>query len=344
MKRGEVNEPAVPNRPVAGAPRRDTLGKLWRGLIPRQDFVVLAFFLAVGVFLTLRTDNFLTANNLAGLLRSFSWLAIVAFGQSLVIIIGGIDVSVGATMALTSLVTARSMQLGAPVPAAIALGLGVGILMGMANGAMVARVRLPAFIVTLATMGLARGLAYALTRGWTVTNMPEAFLALGQNDVRAGAWVIPVPFLIAIGIAVVISFLLNRTVLGGYIYALSSGERSLLASGINIARLKVVVYTLCSLLAAAGGLLLTARLGVAAPTASIGAEVDVVAAAVVGGTSLFGGIGSIFGVLLGAAVIQMLYNGLVLLDIPSYWQTVAIGAIILVAVLMDYGRRRRLGG
>jgi ribose transport system permease protein len=315
--------------------------QIWNNLTNRQVFVVLILFLTVVAFLSLRTETFLGHQNLASLARNFSWLAIVAVAQSMVIIIGGIDLSVGATMALAGLVAARSMQLGLPVALAILVGLLVGLVMGWINGTMVARVRLPPFVVTLGTMCIARGFAYGLTKGWSITNMPDAFLRLGQADVAIGSLLIPMPFLIALGVALVVRTLLSRTVVGDYIYAMSSGERALLISGVNVVGLKVGVYTLCGLLAAIGGLLITARLGVAAPTAAIGSEIDVVAAAVIGGTSLFGGVGSILGVLLGAAVIQMLYNGLILLGFPSYWQTAAIGAMILLAILLDYWRRQR---
>ncbi len=298
-------------------------------------------FLLVFVTLSLSTTTFLSPNNLASLARNFSWLAIVSFGESMVIIIGGIDLSVAATMALAGLAAGWCMQVGWPVPLAIAAGLLVGVLMGWLNGILVARVRLQPFIVTLGTMSIARGVAFGLTKGWSVTNMPEAFLRLGQANVMLGPWLIPLPFIIALGVALLVRLLLGHTVIGSDIYALSRGERALLVSGVNVIRLKVVVYTLCGLLAAIGGLLIAARLGVAAPGAAVGYEVDVVAATVLGGTSLFGGVGSILGVLLGAAIIQMLYSGLVLLGYPAYWQTAAIGALILMAILLDYWRHRR---
>lgn len=317
--------------------------RCWNRLVRRQDLVVLLLFVAVAVFLSQRTDIFFSNQNLSSVARNFAWLAIVALGQSMVIIIGGIDLSVGATLALASLIAARCMQVGLPVWLSILAGLLVGVIMGWINGVTVARVRLPAFIVTLATMSIARGIAYGLTRGWSVTALPEQFLFLGQHDFALGSWSVPLPLLLALGIAVLISLLLNQTVIGHYIYAMSSGERSLLVSGVNVIHVKEMVYILCGLLAAAGGLLMTARLGVAAPAAAIGYEVDVVAAAVIGGTSMFGGIGSTLGVLMGAAITQMLYNGLVLLGFPAYWQTVTIGILILVAILLDYWRRRRGG-
>ena len=306
-----------------------------------QSFIALVIFLLVFITLSLSTTTFLSPNSLASLARNFSWLAVVALGESMVIIIGGIDLSVAATMALAGLVSGFCMQVGWPVPLAIGAGLLVGVLMGVLNGVLVARVRLQPFIVTLGTMSIARGVAFGLSKGWSVTNMPEAFLRLGQADAALGPWLIPLPFMIALGVALLVRLLLGHTVIGGDIYALSRGERALLISGVNVIRLKVVVYTLCGLLAAIGGLLITARLGVAAPAAAIGYEVDVVAAAVIGGTSLFGGVGSVLGVLLGAAIIQMLYSGLVLLGYPAYWQTAAIGALILMAILLDYWRHRR---
>lgn len=317
--------------------------RIWRQAIVREVAPVFVVFLLFFVFLSLRTETFLTPQNLAALLRNVAWLAIVALGESLVVITGGIDLSVGATMALAGLMAARAMQLGVAVPVAVALGLGVGLMIGLVNGVLTARVRLPAFVVTLATMSIARGATYSLTHGWPVTNLPPGFLALGQSDLFLGGWSIPTPFVVALLVTVLVWLLQTHTVLGSDIYAVSSGERALLASGVDVTRLKIVVYVLCGLLAAFGGLILTARLGVAQPTAAIGYEIDVVAATVIGGTSLFGGVGAALGVLLGAGITQMLYNGLVLLGGPSDWQVTLIGVAILVAVLVDYWRRRRRG-
>jgi ribose transport system permease protein len=317
--------------------------RAWRSLIARQVFVTLIVFLLVFVFLSLRTDTFLTPQNLSALMRNISWLAIVALGQMMVIVIGGIDLTVGAVMALAGLLASRAMQMGAPISVAVLVGLGVGLLIGMVNGLLTAHIRLPAFVVTLATMSIARGFAYNLTRGWPVTNLPPEFVGLAQAELALGPWVVPAPFIFALAVTVIIRWLLTRTVFGGDVYAVSSGERALIVTGVNVKRLKVVVYSLSGLLAALGGLVFVARLGVAQPTAAIGYEIDVIAAAVIGGASLFGGVGSATGVLLGAAITQMLYNGLVLLGGPSDWQLTLIGAAILLAILFDYWRRRRQG-
>lgn len=313
---------------------------MWRILIGRHEIVALVLLLVIGAFLSLRTDTFLTWNNLSNISRAFSWIAIAAFGESMVIIIGGIDLSVGAVMALAGLIGAFCLEAGHSVPFAVVVGLLTGGLVGWVNGALIGRVRLPPFIVTLGTMSVARGIAFGLTGGWPVRNLPRGFRALGQHDLPLGSLSLPLPVLFMLGLAVLLSLLMGKTVLGSYIYTLASSERALLTSGVNVVQMKVLVYTLCGVLTAIGGLLMTARLGVAAPTAAIGYELDIIAAAVIGGTSLFGGEGSIPGVLLGAAVMQMLRNGLVLLGLSAYWQTAALGTMILAFILLDHWRRQ----
>ncbi len=311
----------------------------WEVLIRRQELVVCILLLFVSAALSLGTDTFLTGANLFNVARAFSWIAIAAFGESLVIIIGGIDLSVGAVMALAGFVSALCLHAGAPVPVAIVAGLLTGSLVGWVNGTLVGRIGLPPFVVTLGTMSVARGIVLGLTRGEPVRHLPQEFLNLGQAELLAGAWPLPVVYMLIL--AVLVGLLLSRTVLGRHIYTLGHNERALLVAGVDIAQLKVLVYMLCGLLTAVGGLLLTARLGVAAPTAAIGYELDIIAATVIGGTSLFGGEGSVAGVLLGAALLQIVRNGLVLLGVPAYWQTAAVGMMILVVILLDYWRRRR---
>ena len=316
---------------------------IWRPLIGRHELVVFVLLLIVGAVLSLGTDTFLTANNLSNISRAFSWIAIAAFGESMVMIIGGVDLSVGAVMASSGLVSALCLQGDLPVALAIAAGLLTGGLVGWLNGTLVGHVRLPPFIITLATTSIARGIMFGLTGGWPVRNLPQGFRALGQYNLVLGSLPVPLPVLFMLGLAILGSLLMGQTVLGSYIYTLASNERALLVSGVKVAQIKVLVYTLCGLLTATGGVLMTARLGVAAPTAAVGYELDIIAAAVIGGASLFGGEGSILGVLLGAAIMQMLRNGLVLLGFPAYWQTAAIGTMILAFILLDYWRRHREG-
>ncbi|MBN1219655.1 MAG: ABC transporter permease [Anaerolineae bacterium] len=336
-----MNEKVILLSQIEDEPRLIELLKSgWRRLISRQELVVLILLLAVCTFLSLWTDTFFTSNNLFNVARAFSWIAIVAFGEAIVIIIGGIDLSVGAVMALAGLVSAYALRAGLSVPLAIMGGLLAGTLVGSVNGSVISRLQLPPFIVTLITTSIVRGIALILTGGWPVRSLPQGFRDLGQYDLPLGSWPFPLPFLIMLGLAVLVSLLLSQTVLGGYIYTLGNSERALRVSGVNPTRIKVLVYTLCGVLTAIGGLLMTARLGVAAPTAAFGYELDIIAAAVIGGASLFGGKGSILGVLLGAAFMQVLRNGLVLLGFPAYWQSVALGFIILLAILLDSWQRR----
>lgn len=313
----------------------------WRSLADRQYLFVLLILLLVGGFLSLNTSTFLTGSNLFNIARAASWIAIAAFGESIVIIIGGIDLSVGAVMALAGLVSALCLQAGCPIPLAIGAGLLTGGVAGWANGMMVGRVRLPSFIITLGTMSIARGLTFGLTGGWPVRDLPHSFTQLGVYNLPFGPWEVPLPVIFMLGLTALVSLLLGQTVLGRYIYTLGGSERALVVSGVDVVQIKVLVYTLCGVLAAVGGLLMTARLGVAAPTAAVGYEVDIVAAAIIGGTSLFGGEGSIVGVLLGALLMQILRSGLVSLGFSAYWQAVAIGAMILAAILWDYWRRQK---
>jgi ribose transport system permease protein len=318
-------------------------GWIWRTTIGRHRLILFVFLLILGVFafLGMRLNVFFSSRNLLNISRTFSWIAIAAFGESLVIIIGGIDLSVGAVMGLAGLISALCMRIGFPVPLAVVAGLLTGVVIGWINGTIVGRVKLPPFIVTLGTMSIARGLTHGLSGGWSVTDLPEGFRMLGQHNLTLGPVSLPVPVLFMLGLAVLISLLVGQTSLGGYTYTLADNEQALLASGVNVPQVKMVVYTLCGLLAATGGLLMAARLGVAAPTAAFGYELDIIAAAVIGGTSLFGGEGSILGVLLGAAAMQMLRDGLVLLRLSAYWQTAALGTMILVFILLDYWRRRK---
>jgi ribose transport system substrate-binding protein len=320
---------------------RDVLGRFWRATLGRYPVVLLLFLLVVGVLLGLQQQTFFTGPNLLNVARTFSWLAIAAFGESLVIIIGGIDLSVGAAMGLSGLISAQCMQAGLPVLLAVVAGLATGVLVGWLNGTIVAHVKLPPFIVTLGMMSVMQGFTHGLSGGWSVTDLPQGFRLLGQSDLSLGPIPLPLPFVFVLVLAVLVSALTNRTLLGRYVYALADSEQALRISGVNVAQVKVATYMLCGLLAATGGLLMTARLGVATPTAATGYELDIIAAAVIGGTSLFGGKGSTLGVLLGAAFMQILRNGLVLLGFPTYWQEAAMGAMILLAILLDYWRRER---
>lgn len=314
--------------------------QLWQDIIARQEFGVFLILLLMMVFLSIYTDTFLTSTNLFNILRAFSWIAISAFGQTMVIITAGIDLSVGSVMALSGLASAMLLVRGFSVPVSILAGLVTGSAVGMLNGLMITKGRLPPFIATLGTLLMGRGLCNGLTAGWPVRGLPEGFRFLGQHDIPVGNLGVPMPLLFMLLFGVVTAIFLERTIWGYRIYALGGNEQATALSGINTDGVKVLVYSLCGFLTAVGGVLMTARLGVAAPTAASGYELDVIAAVVVGGTSLMGGEGTILGVLIGAAIMQVLRNGLVLTGVSAYWLQAVQGLVIVVAIMLDQLRKR----
>jgi ribose transport system permease protein len=318
-----------------------TSGLSWRSIVGRQEFGVFMILVAMMTFLTLYTDTFLTSTNLFNILRSFSWIAISAFGQTMVIITAGIDLSVGSVMGISGLATAMLMVSGVPVPLAVGGGLLTGLVIGFLNGLMITKGKLPPFIATLGSLLMARGLCYGLSGGWPVRDLPQSFRTLGQYDIPFVGVGIPFPLVFTVILAIVMSLFLMRTVWGYRIYAVGGNETATGLSGINTARVKIMVYSLCSLLTAVGGVLMTARLGVAAPTAGTAYELDVIAAVVVGGTSLMGGEGTILGTLIGALIMGVLRNGLVLTGVSAYWLQAVQGFVIVVAIMLDQLRKRR---
>jgi ribose transport system permease protein len=313
----------------------------WRDVVGRQEFGVAMILLAMMVLLSLYTDTFLTSTNVFNILRAFSWIALSAFGQCMVIVTAGIDLSVGSVMALSGLTSAMLLVRGVPVPIAVVAGLVTGFLAGFANGLMITKGKLPPFIATLGSLLMARGLCYGLTGGWPVRGLAGSFRFLGQHDIPVGNAGVPLPLIFTLVFAVLASMFLTRTVWGYRIYAVGGSETATRLSGISTDNVKIMVYSLCGLLTAIGGVLMTARLGVAAPTAAQGYELDVIAAVVVGGTSLMGGEGTILGVLIGAAVMQVLRNGLVLVGVSAYWLQAVQGLVIVTAIMLDQLRKRR---
>ncbi|MCX7941560.1 MAG: ABC transporter permease [Dictyoglomaceae bacterium] len=308
-----------------------------------QEIGILIILFILCLFLSIATPTFLTSTNIFNILRAFSWIAISAFGISMVIITGGIDLSVGSVMALSGLITAMMLRANLGDFLSILGGLFIGAFVGFINGLLVSKANLPPFVATLGTMSIARGFCYGLTGGWPVRELPRSFMFWGQYDIPFLGVGIPLPVIIMVLLGIIVSLFLNRTVWGYRIYAVGGNEQAARLSGINTGRIKLLVYTLCGLLTAVGGILMTARLGVAAPTAALGYELDIIASAVIGGTSLTGGEGTILGVLIGAAIMQVLRTGMVLLGFPAYWQPSAIGAIIILAIMFDQYRKKKMG-
>jgi len=287
------------------------------------------------VFLALASPHFLTTDNVFSIIRSFSFVAIMAIGETLTIITAGIDLSVGSILGLSGCLSAIALHAGWPVFATILVGLLSGTVIGFLNGELITRLRLPPFIVTLGMLSMARGLAYVVTRGWPVSGLPQNFMQLGQGYI----WIVPIPVLFMIGFAILASIFLNKVVIGRQLYAIGGNEEASRLSGVPVNKVKVIAYTISGFAAALAGVLLIARLGVAQSVAGQGYELDAIAASVIGGTSLMGGEGTVSGVIIGAAIMGVLRNGLVLLGVSAFWQQFALGAIIVVAVALDSLRK-----
>jgi len=319
--------------------------KKFSGLISRvagnQVITILLVLIALGTYLSIHTGTFLTSYNIFNILRAFSWIAISAFGQSMVIIGGGIDLSPGSVMALSSIITAMLLARGVDVSISVVAGLALGAFTGYINGILISKTKLPPFIATLGMMSVARGFCYGLTSGWPIRHLPPGFLFLGQTDILILHWKVPLPVIFMIVLAIISFIFLNNTKSGYHIYAVGGNEYSASLTGINVGKIKILIYTLSGFFAAIGGLLMTSRLGVAAPTAALGYELDIIAAVAIGGISLRGGEGSIWGTLIGAAIMQIIRNGLVLMGFPAYWQPAAIGAVIIIAVMIDQMKKAR---
>ncbi len=296
----------------------------------RRFGIVIAFAVLMAI-LSLLSPSFLTVSNLLNIARQVSINAILAAGMTFVILTAGIDLSVGSVLACSGAVMAGLLAGGTPLVAGIGAGLILGTLLGLVNGAVVTRGKVQPFIATLAMLTIARGATLVYTDGRPITGLPDAFVWLGAGDVGR----IPVPVIIMAVVFLVAHLILSRTVLGRYVYAIGGNEEAARLSGVNVIRVKTLVYAISGLLAAVSGVVLTARLNSAQPTAGSGYELDAIAAVVLGGTTLAGGEGSIGGTLLGAFIIGVINNGLNLLNVNPFYQQVVKGAVILLAVLLD---------
>ncbi|NEY90645.1 ABC transporter permease [Rhodobacteraceae bacterium KMS-5] len=326
------------------ATAEQTPQRLWHGLAQLRhvrEVNVLLAMLIVGALISLYTPYFLTTNNLMGVFRAFSLTAIMSIGMVMVIITGGIDLSVGSAMGLASLVTALCFDAGFGTSTSIAAGVGVGVTFGLANGLLITAVGLPPFIATLGTLSIGRGMMYMITHGVPVTpDTPEAFSVLGQGYVGP----VPVPVVIMLALMVVFALVMRRTRFGRHVYATGGNEHAARLSGVKTDRVKLAVYVLSSTIASLAGIIGFSRYLSAEPASGFGSELDVIAAAAIGGASLAGGVGSVTGAVIGAALVGVIANGVVLLNINTYAQQAITGGVILIAVSLDVLRSKLTGG
>ncbi len=296
------------------------------------QYGIFVAFAIICLVLALSTPRFFTVSNLMTIGNQVSINALLAFGVTFVIITGGIDLSLGSMVAVTGVVAAMFAHPDTyPVIVPIFIGLAAGSAMGAFNGLVITKSKVPPFIVTLGTMTIGRGLALILSKGRPVSNLSDSFNFIGGGNLFG----IPFPIIILIVAFAVCSIVLNKTILGRYMYAVGGNEPAARASGIRVSRVKMWVYIICGLLSAMGGILLTSRITTGQPNAGSGFELDAIAAAIIGGTSTSGGTGSMTGTLIGALLIGVISNSLDLLNVTSYYQQVVMGAIIIGAVVLD---------
>ena len=302
---------------------------------------VLALALMV-IALALMSNNFLTVDNSLNVLRQICVNLCLSIGMTIIILSGGIDLSVGSMLAFSGAVSAGLLKNGVALPGtnvfiefttsgAIFVGILIGTVLGWFNGYAITRFKLPPFVATLGMLSIARGLTMLWTGGFPITRLGDSFQFIGS-----GHWLgLPMPVWISGALVAAFILVMKRTRFGRHVYAVGGSEKAAELSGLNVKRIKLLVYTLGGALSGVAGLLVTARLDSATPNAGLSYELDSIAAVVIGGTSLNGGRGSILGTVLGCLIIGVLNNGLVLLEVSPFWQQVIKGLVILVAVALD---------
>ncbi|MFH6937554.1 ABC transporter permease [Flavobacterium sp. FlaQc-30] len=309
-------------------------------IIKKSQSLIALFLLCL--FISLLSDKFMTSANLWNVLRQISVNVCISVGMTLVVLMAGIDLSVGSVLGFTAAVCAGLLKNGIPfesmdlfvgfsVLGAILVSILIGMALGLFNGWVITKFSIPPFVATLAMLTIARGFTMLYTEGIPISNLGSEFEFIGSGWILG----IPVPVWISIFMVLIVIFLTKKTTFGRYIYAIGGNEKAAFLSGININKIKLAVYGIAGMMAAVGGVLVTSRLNSAQPNAGMSYELDSIAAVVIGGTSLSGGIGTVAGTVIGAVIIGVLNNGLVLLDVSPFWQQVVKGFVILLAVIID---------
>ncbi len=300
-------------------------------LLPFVSLILLV------IFLSFASPHFLTSTNLSSVVRQTAVINIMALGMTMIIIAGGIDLSVGSILAIGGLMGTMSMEKGVPIPLGVVIGIGAGLLCGLTNGLLITRLRIEAFIVTLGTLGIVRGVTLIISNGLPVHRIPQQFSFLGEGNVLG----VPFVLWILVACAVAVNFVLEHTRLGRYAFAIGSNKEAARYAGIPVAFHTTAVYAIGGALTGLAGMIEASRLMTGQPTAGQGYELQAIAAVVIGGGSLHGGEGSVIGTLIGAFIMGLLSNGSDLLGVSPYLQQALIGAVIILAVTVDEIRKRK---
>ncbi len=307
------------------------------GRVTQSYAITIVLFVICGIS-ALLTPNFLTSENLTNVIRQVSVITIIAFGETMLIIAGMVDLAPGSVAALAGCVAIGVFLATDSILVAVLIAILIGVVTGLTSGVIVTRYRVPSFIMTLAMMTVARGLAFIYTKGFPIYDI-GAISYLGKGSLLG----VPIPVVVMLTLALVSGVLLNRTRFGRYLYAIGGSEDASVAAGIKVRRIKVLAFIICGAFSAIGGVLLMARLNSGQPAAGVGYEFDAITGAIIGGTSFTGGVGTIPGTLAGCLIVGVINNVLNLLSVPSYYQQVIKGVIIVVAVVLDLRTRAMRG-
>jgi ribose/xylose/arabinose/galactoside ABC-type transport system permease subunit len=305
-----------------------------------KKYGIIFVLILMVILLSAVSPTFRTINNWVSILQQISTNGVLALGMVFVITAGGIDLSIGSLLALTSVIIGRVLNSGGSVPAAIALSIAVCAAFGLLNGYLTARFNMFPFVVTLSTQLVIRGVAYIIARGKSVTLVNAYFRKIGLGKLGA---IIPNSVLILLGVAVVAYLLLHRTKFGRYIYAVGGNIHAAVASGVNVLWIRSFSFVIMGVCAGISGVILTSRINAAQPNIGVGYETDAIAACVIGGTSFAGGVSTIPGTIVGIIIIGVIYNGMNLLKIDSFYQMVVKGALIVGAVMLDMFINKKRG-
>lgn len=317
--------------PPRDAPRFGAIGSAL------NELTIVIAFVAISLYLAATTPQFLTTANILSILLASSLIGIVAVGETFVIVTGGIDLSPGSVVAFTGVMSGLALQAHWGVAASVALGIGLGAACGAFNGFAVTVLNMSPFIVTLAVLAMARGLAFIVTDGNTVFGFPDGFDNIGGGNLGP----LPIAALITLGVFLLAWIVLARTVFGAEVYAVGGNPEAARLAGIPVGRTLALVYVIAGALSGLGGVVLAGRLDSAQPIAAVGLELNAIAAVVIGGASLFGGKGSMVGTLLGVLIIGLINNGLTLKNVQPFWVQFIQGAVIFGAVLIDSLNQKR---
>jgi len=309
-----------------------------RSLGRYEQVPLLLALLVICVYLTIATNGlFFTTDNITKMLRASSIELIAALGMTVAMVAGQVDLSIGSLLAVVGVASVTIYNATDSVPVTIVAGLAVGVVVGVINGLLVTRLGINAIITTLGMMAVLRGIGYLTTNARAVQTEGDSLKEIGIGYVGP----VPIPILLALVVVVLTYFLLNRTVFGRYLYAAGGNPEAARSAGLPVARIYVIAFVIVALAAALAGLISVGRLNSFQPTIGVGFELNVIAAVILGGTRLSGGEGTVSGTVLGVLILGVLNNGLVLLDINSFWQEVVRGAVIILAVALDEYRKRR---